>query len=686
MRHRSACLPLLLAVGCATAPRADLPSLDHFRASIVDPAIDPCEDFYRYADGKWIAAHPIAEDEVERSMGGALQLWNESVLRQILEKVSAADPARTANEQKAGDYYFACMDAATTNALTAQWLEPELARIDRIASFDDVADELALQHHGTTSQAGDQQTRAALFGFAATPDLDDSSRYVAGFDQGGLSLPGRSFYLDDDEKAKDVRAKFLGHVAATLVLAGETPERARADAATVLDFETSLARAAMDPVVRRDSKNLNNKFSLEGLQALAPSFPFARYLKDVQAPPTPQYLVASVDFFKNLEAMVKARPLAQWKTYLRWQLLLSAEWSLSDAFVDEAFSFWGKVLEGQETLDPRWRRCVRAVDGSLGEVLGQVYVARVFKPESKARALRMVQDVEEALARDVDQQDWMSPPTRAAAKAKLAATLNKIGYPDTWRDTAGLAVGRASAWQNRKSALAFEYDRAVAKIGRPVDRMEWVMSPPSVAAWADPQSRTVNFPAGILGPPFFDAAADDAVNYGATGMVMGHEVIHHFDDDGRKFDARGNLADWWTEADAKEYEKRSACLSDQYTAEILPGVRQDGKMTLGEDLADNGGLHLAFMALQAALSREGRSLDAKEADGLTPRQRFFLSFAFAWSASYRPELARTMVLTDPHSLPNIRVNNVVSNMPEFREAFGCRAGQRMVREPSCRVW
>ena len=493
--------------------------------------------------------------------------------------------------------------------------------------------------------------------------------------------------LDEDEKSKDLRAKFLAHVAAMLVLASEAPEQARADAATVLDFETDLARAAMDPVARRDPKNLNNKLQLEGLQALAPSFPFARYLKDVKAPPTPHYLVTSVAFFKNLEAMVKARPLAQWKTYLRWQLLRAAAWSLSDPFVDEAFAFYGKVLNGQEKLEPRGLRCAHAVDARLGEALGQLYVARVFPPESKTKALQMVKDVEDALARDIDAQGWMAPATRAAAKAKLAGTVNKIGYPEAWRDYSGFAVGRDSAYQNRKNALGFEFDRWVKKIGAPVDRMEWAMTPPTLAAYADWASNTVNFPAGGLTPPFFDAAADDAVNYGAVGMVLGHEVIHHFDDQGRKYDAKGNLVDWWTEADAREYEKRGQCISDQYTAEVLPGVRQDGKMTLGEDTADNGGLHLAFLALEAALARQGRGMDTKEADGLTPRQRFFLAFAFSWSSAQRPESVRTSVLAnDPHSLPWVRVKNVLSNMPEFWKAFGCHKGQKMVHEPACRVW
>ncbi len=682
---------MLSPVSLSLAQSTDLPKVEHFDATLVDTSINPCDDFYQYVDGKWLAAHFIPADHAAWGVNDPLQLWNETVLREALEKNSAADLHRTPNEQKVDDFYYACMDEKTIDDRAAEWIKPELERIDALRTKTDIAKEIAHLHRtlpGAWVQ-GDNQTDAPLLGFAGLPDFDNASRNVAQFDQGGMGLPGRSFYLDQDEKAKGIREKYAEHIKSMLVLGGEKPEEAGADATVVLEIETVLAKAAMDPVARRDPKNLNNRMSLEQVKALAPAFDWDSYLKAVGAPATPVYIVTSPAFFKALQVELESQPLEHWKAYLRWQFLHGAAPSLSTPFVNENFSFFGRTLFGMEKLQPRWRRCVRAVDEYLGEALGQVYVARAFPPENKQRALRLVEDIESALAKDISAQDWMAAETKKQALEKLHATLNKIGYPDHWRDYSRVAIGRENHFQNRQNATRFEFERWVAKIGKPVDRSEWTMTPPTINAYEDPQTNTINFPAGILQPPFFDATQDDAVNDGSIGAVIGHETIHGFDDQGRKFDAQGNLRDWWTVQDAKAYEERGKCIADEYTQPIPeagPGVKQDGRLTQGEDTADNGGLHLAFMALQEALARQGKNLDTKEKDGLTPRQRFFLSYAFSWCEKDRPETIRTMVLTDVHSYPKYRVNDVVSNMPEFWQAFGCHAGQKMVRAKACRIW
>jgi putative endopeptidase len=669
-------------------PPAQLPKLEHFSASVVNPAVNPCDDFYQYVCSKWIAANPIPADQPAWGTWSPLALWNETLLAETLEKLAANDPKRTPNEQKVGDYYSACMDAGGIEQHTRGWLKPEIDRIAALANKRDLALEIAHLHRTIPGawQGGDDQTPAALFGFSGGVDYDDASRNVAQIDQGGMGMPARSFYLDQDDKSRQIRASYLEHVERMLALAGEPAAQAKADASIVLAIETSLANAAMDPVRRRDPRNVNNKMTLAQVKVLTPSFDWDRYLALVNAPPSPHYLVSAPQFFRNLESLLQREPLDHWKAYLRWQMLHGSADSLSQAFVNENFEFNDRVLAGTEKLLPRWRRCVRAVDAQLGEALGQVYVARAFPPESKARVLQMVRDVEAEMAKDIQAQKWMAAETKRRAVEKLHAVLNKIGYPDRWRDYSSVHISRASYLANRQAAATFEFERWVAKIGKPVDRSEWIMTPPTVNAYEDPQTNTINFPAGILQPPLF-GAEDDAVNYAAAGAVIGHELIHGFDDQGRKFDQQGNLRDWWQPADAGAYEQRGACIAKEYS-QMVPeaGVKQDGKMTQGEDTADNGGLHLAFLAFQDALARQGKQMDVKDSDGLTPRQRFFESFGFMWCDQNRPELMRTQVLSDPHSLPRYRVNNVVSNMPEFWQAFSCKKGQKMVRENACRVW
>jgi endothelin-converting enzyme/putative endopeptidase len=666
-----------------------MPALERFNASVVDPTVNPCDDFHQYVCGKWMASHPIPADQRAWGTWSPLALWNDTLLAQTLEKLSAADAKRTANEQKVGDYYFACMDEAGIAAHTQGWVKQELDRIASIRSKRELATAVAHLHQTLPAawSADDNQTNAALFGFSGGADFNDASRNVPQIDQGGMGMPGRGFYLDQDDRSKEIRAKYLLHVQNMFGLAGEVEAAAKTDAAVVLEIETALARKAMDVVARRDPKNLNNRMSLDQVKALTPSFDWPRYLALVNAPASSVYIVSAPEFFKNLETVLRERSLDQWKTYLRWRWLHGAAPRLSDAFVKENFSFFFRELSGTQELQPRWRRCVAAVDFAMGEALGQVYVDRAFPPQSKARVLQMIADIESEMQADIQRQDWMAAETKQRAVEKLHAVVNKIGYPDHWRDYSDVRIGRASYLENVGRATGFEFERWVRKINKPVDRAEWVMTPPTVDAYEDPQTNTINFPAGILQPPLFEAEKDAAVNYGATGMVIGHELIHGFDDQGRKFDALGNLKDWWQPADAASYEQRGACIAKQYTQAIPEaGVKQDGRLTQGEDTADNGGMHLAFLALLDALKREGRQMDAKEADGLTPRQRFFESYAFSWCEQVRPEFMRTQVLTNPHSLPKYRVNNVISNMPEFWEAFSCKKGDKMVSENACRVW
>lgn len=674
------------------APPKELPQLEHFNTTNLDSKADPCDDFYKFADGNWLAAHPIPPDQTEWGIDSPLQLWNETVLGQSLEENAVDSPKRSPNQQKVGDYYFACMDTKSINAHTAEWLKPELDRIASIKDKSGLAEEVAHLHQ-TIPRAwsrGTNETDAALFGFSGWPDYDDASHNVATIDQGGMALPGRSFYLDGDAKAREIRAKYLKHVANIFLISGESPEQAKADADVVLAMETGMAKVAMDPVARRHPENLNNKLSLAQVKALTPSFDWDLYLEFIKAPAsTPHYIVTFPDFFKGIEVLLTQHPLDHWKTYLRWWMLHGNATALSEAFVAEDFDFFQHTLSGTQELLPRWRRCVLDTDSNLGEALGQVYVERAFPASSKQRVLQLVGDLQTVLSEDIASADWMTPKTKQEAQRKLDATLKKIGYPDKWREYSGVPISRSSYLVNRQHTSTFEFQRWVNKIGTPLDRTEWAMTPPTVDAYASLQSNTVNFPAGILQPPYFDPQQDEAANYGDIGAVIGHEIIHLFDDKGRNFDAQGNLRNWWTESDAKAYNIRGKCISDQYTQEIPeagPGVKQDGRLTQGEDTADNGGLYLALLALQGDLARKGKSLNDKGPDGFTNLQRFFLSYAFGWSEQYRPELIRTIVLTDPHSYPKYRVNNVVSNMPEFKQAFGCHEGQKMVRQDSCRIW
>jgi len=681
------------AAGASTAAdeTKDAPKLSHFDPTLVDKTLNPCDDFYKYACNKWIAANPIPADQVYWSTGSGLELWNDTVLRETLEASSKNDPQRSPVQKKIGDYWAACMDESGIEAAGLKPLQPELERIAALKSKKEITLEIAHLHHlfpGAWAQS-DNQTNSPFFGFTGQQDYDDASKVVAQIDQGGLSLPSRDYYINTDEKSVETLKKYRAHVQKMFELAGEAQAQASEDAGTVIELETAMAKAQMDNVKRRDPKNINNRMSLAQVRELTPSIDWDAYLQAVKAPTSDHYIVTSPDFFRAEEKLLEEHPLEHWKTYMRWQAIHRAAFYLNKSMADENFDFFSRTLAGQEQQLPRWRRCTGTADRDLGEALGQAYVDRAFPPESRARTIEMVHAIERAMHDDIENVNWMTPATKEQAIVKLKGIEDKIGYPSHWRDYSSVKVTRDNYLGNVEQASSFELERWVAKIGKPVDRSEWTMTPPTINAYYDPQLNTINFPAGILQPPFFEKNMDDSVNYGAIGMVIGHELTHGFDDQGRKFDAHGNLRDWWTADDGKQYDERGKCISDEYTQEVPdagPGVKQNGLLTQGEDTADNGGIHLALFALVAELKKEGKSLDDKGPDGWTYRQRFFLSNAYSWCANIRPEVARLIVTTDPHSMPVFRIDDVVSNMSEFAQAFGCKAGQKMVRANACRVW
>ncbi|HEX4426206.1 MAG TPA: M13 family metallopeptidase [Terriglobales bacterium] len=660
---------------------------DHFDLNSVDTSIDPCVDFYQYSCKKWLDSNPIPGDQASWGHGAKLSLWNQSVLKDVLEKASNANASRSVVNQEIGDYYAACMDESAINAKGISALKPELDRIDALKSKMQLAGELAHLHAITTQlePPTDSGAETALFGFTSGQDLDDASKVVASLDQGGLGLLDRDYYLNDDAKSVETRQQYVTHLQKTFELLGENSATATAHAKTVMEMETALAKASMNIVLRRDPANLNHKLSAQELRALTPDFSWDEYLKDVQAPATLHYLVASPDFFKGVNQLIKSESLDNWKTYLRWQLVSASSSLMGQPFVEEKFDFYGRKLVGQKEQRPRWRRCTQFVDRDLGEALGQAYVDQTFGAEGKARMLKMVQALEVALGTDIQQLDWMSDTTKKEALVKLKGFEGKIGYPDQWRDYSSIKIVRDDLLGDAFRSGAFELHRQMEKIGKPVDRGEWGMTPPTVNAYYDPQLNTINFPAGILQPPYFDKTKDDAVNFGSIGAVIGHEMTHGFDDEGRKFDPTGNLRDWWTEQDGKEFERRAQCIADEYSGfEATPGTKVNGKLTLGENTADNGGTRIALMALKNTLAADGKS--DEKIDGFTAEQTFFIAFGQGWCDNLTPEFLRVIAQSNPHSPPQFRVNGVVSNMPEFQKAFNCKKGQPMVRDNACHVW
>jgi putative endopeptidase len=664
--------------------------LDHFDPKNTDSSVDPCTDFYKYACDKWIANNPIPADEFFWGSFGKLAKWNNEAVHETVVAIAAKPESdRTPVEQKVGDYWAACTNQPQRNATALDTIGPHLKLINDMKSKDDLAAVIADLHRSIPGAANgsDSETFAALFGFSASPDFHNTQRVIPSFDQGGMSLPGRDFYLNSDAKSAEIREKFVAHIQKMFELAGIPTAQAKSDASIVLQMETNMAQVAMDNVKRRDPKNLDNQMDLAAVKKLTPSFNWDQYLSAMQAPESSTYIVTSPDFFRGVEQLIKTQPLSHWQAYLRYQLLSGQAPASNEDFVTEDFNFNGKVLFGAKEIQPLWRRCIQSEDRDIGEALGQTYAARYFPPDSKARMVEMVNNIKAALKADIEAADWMNPETKKQAEIKLAAQLNKIGYPDHWRDYSSLTIKPDNHLANVERSAAFEMDRQMKKIGKPLDRTEWGMTPPTVNAYEDPQTNTINFPAGILQPPFFDPTKDDVVNYAATGAVIGHETIHGYDDQGRKFDENGNLRDWWTDADSKAYDKKGDCIADEYTEDIPElGVKQNGRLTQGENTADNGGIHLALAALQSDLKAKGQSLDDKDAEGFTGWQRFFLAYSNVWCSNWTPEMMRTAILTNPHPLDKYRVNNVLGNMPEFANAFGCKKGQPMVHENACRVW
>jgi predicted metalloendopeptidase len=667
-----------------------MPALERFSSEQADKSLDPCTDFFQYACGKWIKAHPIPADQAGWGTLNSLAIWNIAAIHNTLEDAAGKSSNRTAIEQKVGDYYASCMDEATINKAGIAPLQPML---DRIAKLQDKSQlpELVASIHQIIRPADlnfiDAQYQGVLFGLYAAPDFDDAKRMLPALDQSGMGMPGREFYLDKDEKSKQIRGKYVTYVTRLLELSGERTTQAASDAEAVLAIETALANAAMEIVVRRDPKNLNNKMTLQQVQALTPSFDWSRYFAAMHAPASSQYLVTSPGFFRGMEQLIASHSVDHWRAYLRYSTVSFMAPYMGQPFIEERFDFVGRTLSGAQQIQPRWRRCAINADADLGEAVGQAYVARYFPPQNKQRMLEMVSSLKNALSADIDAASWMSPRTKQLAHVKLAAQVDKIAYPDHWRDYSSVEIARDDFLGNVERSATFEINRRIAKFGKPADRSEWTMSPPTVNAYEDAQTNTINFPAGILQPPFFDAAQIDAVNYGAIGAVIGHEITHGYDDQGRKFDADGNLRDWWAPADTANYDERDKCITDEYTQDVPEaGVKQNGKLSAGEDTADNGGIHLTLAGLEDTLKSQGKDLDTPASDGVTQLQSFFLAYANVWCGENRPEAARTAVLTQGHSLNRYRVNNVVANMSEFAHAFGCHAGQPMVHANACRVW
>ena len=645
-----------------------------FDVKNMDTSVDPCVDFYKYACGGWMANNPIPSDQSRWGRFNQLAEDNLAILHDILENASKPNPKRSAIEQKIGDQYAACMDETTINQLGAKPIQPLLDRVAKIKTSKDLITTVAYLHNNGVP---------ALFGMFAQPDMHDAQSMIAFVSQGGLTLPDRDFYLKDDPKSKETREKYLAHVQKMLVLLGDSQEKAAAESKTIMDLETKLAQAAMDRAMMRDPKNRDHKMSAQELQALAPNFMFDTYFKDRNVPSTATLNNTNPDFFKQINPVVASTPIEDWKTYLRWKVLNDAAQELSQPFVDEEFDFNRRYMNGQKENAARWKRCVRRVDNELGEALGQIYVQKTFGPDAKQKMLELVHNVETAMGQDFKSLDWMSDETKKQAQVKLDAIRNHIAYPDKWRDYSTVKIDPKDFFGNSLRASVFEVNRNVQKIGKPIDRDEWSMTPPTVNAYYRAAMNDINFPAGILQPPFYDKTADDAVNYGGIGAVIGHELTHGFDDQGSQFDAKGNFNSWWTPADRAEFDKRTTCIADEYSSFVATDdVHLNGRLTLGENTADNGGIKIAFMALQNAL----KGKDIPKMDGFTPDQRFFLGFGQIWCQNVTPETSRVLAKTDPHSPGVYRVNGVVQNSAEFQKAFGCKAGQPMVRENACRPW
>jgi predicted metalloendopeptidase len=662
--------------GADSAKPSD-PAAHGVELTILDKTCKPCEDFYHYASGEWLAKNPVPPAYPSWGRFNELAERNRELLHQILEGAAANTKASPgSNEQKIGDFYASCMDEKQISAAGTKPIDSEFARISAIQSVAELEAEIArLQGMGVR----------APFNFGSTQDEKNSSQVIGSADQGGLGLPDRDYYTKTDDKSKQIRRQYEEHVVKMLALAGDDAAKAAAEAKAIVELETELAEASLTRVERRNPEKTYHKMSRSDLRTLTPNWSWENYFQEIGYTNIDSVDVSAPKFFEAVSQALNETPLETWRTYLRWHLVNSAAPYLSDPFVDEDFNFKGRVLQGTQELLPRWKRCVSATDRQLGEALGQIYTQKYFPPEAKARALEMVNHLIEALHDDLQKLPWMSPATRKQALAKLATFARKIGYPDKWRDYSAYAVDRGPYALNQIRGAQFEFKRDLNKIGKPVDRVEWGMTPPTVNAYYSPEMNEIVFPAGILQPPFFDMNGDDASNYGAMGAVIGHEMTHGFDDEGRKFDAQGNLRDWWTPEDEKNFNERAACVEKQFDGYVVQDdIHENGKLVLGESIADLGGLNLAYRALQKAEKGKKPALIG----GLTADQRFYLSFAQIWASNDRPEYERLMVNTNPHPLARFRAIAAPSNMPEFARAFDCKEGDAMTRPAAirCQSW
>src|SRR5438552_2365886 len=650
------------------------PSLD---LASVDRTADPCADFYQYVCGGWMKSNPIPPDQASWSVYGKLTEENGEFLWGILEEAAKPAADRTPTQQKIGDYFEACMDEPRIESLGSTPLNSVLDEIAALKSKGDLANLLAEQHQKDYSSGW-------LFGFGSDQDYGDATQVIAFAHAGGLSLPDRDYYTKTDKKSKESRGKYVRHVTKMLELIGESKAQAEKDAQTVLRIETDLAKPALTRVERRNPYNLYHKMTPAQLSALTPLFEWKLYLVHSGLITINTMNVTEPKFFKALNNELKTVPLSDWKAYLRWHAVHSRAAYLSNAFVVEDFNFFRKTLRGVNELPPRWKRCVRYVDRDLGEAMGQEFVRRTFSADTKAKTVDMTRRIEAAMESEIKSLDWMSDSTKQRALEKLQAVANKIGYPDRWRDYSSLAVKQGDFFGNATRATVFASRRELAKIGKPVDRGEWGMTPPTVNAYYNAQMNDINFPAGVLQPPLYDPKMDDAPNYGNTGATIGHELTHAFDDEGRQFDGQGNLKDWWTPEDAKKFEERVQCVRDQYAQyTVVDDIKINSKLTSGEDVADLGGTLLAYIAWKDALANQ----HLEPIDGFTPDQRFFIGFAQWACENERPENLRVNAITNPHSPGKYRVNGIVSNMPEFEKAFNCHDGNPMVRgAKACKVW
>ena len=670
--------PAPAVCGGAGSPTSSQRSTHGLDLTDFDRSVRPCDDFYQFANGGWFKRNPIPAAYPAWGLAQKLEQSNQEVLRDILEDAARDKKAAAgSNWQKIGDFYSSCMNESQVESAGLKALGPEIGRIAKIENVAGLQEEIARLHRAGVN---------VLFGFGSQQDYQDSTQVIAAARQGGLGLPDRGYYTRDDAESNKTREAYIQHVTNMFKLMGDDSAKSEAEAKTVMQIEMSLARASMDLVALRVPENIYHKLPIAEVQSLTPHFSWDLYYRHTDSPSVSSMNVAQPEFFKAADAALGSVPLTDWQVYLRWHLVHSFARALPSKFVEEDFNFFGRTLTGEKELLPRWRRCVQETDAQLGEALGQYYVQRKFPPEAKAKALLMVKNLIAALRDDLATLDWMSSATREQALKKLSAINVKIGYPDKWRDYSPLKVDLGPYAGNvlRGVEFAFAYD--VGKIGKPVDRGEWDMTPPTVNAYYTPFLNEVVFPAGILQPPYFDPNRDDAMNYGDIGGSIGHELTHGFDDEGAKFDAQGNLNDWWAPEDLKTFEARGECIVKQFDAfEVEPGLHENGKLVEGESIADLGGVVIAYAAFRKTL--EGKPEPAP-IDGFTADQRFFIAYAQSWANSFRPEYARLIAQTNEHPIDRFRTLGPLGNMPEFAKAFECGTKSPMVRPEGgrCRIW